>query len=189
MARRSFRRIIRTLAAMVALPIVMLAPATASAAPPLRFSAEVDVTGYAAGLSATCGFDVFVTIQGTANAILFLDADASAIVREIDWNAGWTRTYVAPSLGTAYTQRFGGPLLTSYPNGTDVGDAAVAVVAGTGGRIGDDPAEAGRVVYDAVIVFVDPATGIPAIDFVGVESATGHFIGDNNARRCATLAA
>jgi hypothetical protein len=152
------------------------------------FTFEVDQTVYAPGTSAICGFDVFVTTQGTAHVMLFVSQDGSSVVREMDWNTGWTQTFSAPALGTSYTQRTAGPLITTYPEGTDLGDPATAVVVGSNGRIGDDPGEAGRTVFDAVVVFVDPATGIPGIDFVGVQSSVGHFLGGNAVRRCEALA-
>jgi hypothetical protein len=152
------------------------------------FTQEVDLTFYAGGTSAACGFDVYVTLQGTAHVILFTDADGASVVREIDWNTGWTVTYTAPLFGTSYVEREAGPFITRYPEGTEIGDPAMAMLVGTGGRIGDDPADAGRIVYEAVIVFVDPTTGIPGIEILGVVSANGGFHGSNAARRCATLA-
>jgi hypothetical protein len=62
------------------------------------------------------------------------------------------------------------------------------MLVGTGGRIGDDPAEAGRRVVLGEVLFVDPSTGIPVVDLFNVVSASGHFIGGNTARRCAALA-
>lgn len=170
------------------LAALLAAGAPAWGTPPLRFVYEVDQTFYAPGLSGACGFDVYVTTQGTAHALLFVDADGTAIVREIDWNSGWTLTFTAPDNGTSYTEVEAGPLITSYPDGTEIGDPAIVMLVGSGGRIGDDPAEAGRILANAVVVFVDPATGIPGVDVVDVLAQNGSFIGSIVARRCAALA-
>jgi len=183
----SHARIRRGLTAVVA-AAALLIPGTAAATPPVRYTFEADQTFFAPQTSAVCGFDVYVRVQGTAHVILFLGPDGTSIVREIDWNSGWTETLTAPDLGTSYTQRTAGPLITWYPEGTDIGDPATAMLVGSNGRIGDDPAEAGHLVWDAVVVFVDPVTDIPGIDFVNLVAAHGHFIGDNIARRCAALA-
>jgi hypothetical protein len=174
--------------AALTLSAVLAIPAVAAGARPLSYTFEVDVSGYVPVLSAACGFDVYGHQVGTAHVLLFLAADGTTIVREMDWNTGWTVTFSAPSLGTSVTQRQAGPLITTYPEGTDVGDPVTAMLVGTGGRIGDDPAEAGRRVVLGEVLFVDPSTGIPVVDLFNVVSASGHFIGGNTARRCAALA-
>ncbi|HSE95240.1 MAG TPA: hypothetical protein VLD61_05075, partial [Methylomirabilota bacterium] len=62
----------------------MLATTPAAAAAPTQFFFEVDQTVPAPGLSAACGFDVFVTMSGTAHVLLFFNDDGSAVAREID---------------------------------------------------------------------------------------------------------
>ena len=167
---------------------VLLAISPTAAAAPLHFTFEVNQTVFAPALSAACGFDVFVTTEGTAHAVLFLEEDGSAVVRELDVNAGWTLTFSAPSLGTSYSQVGAGPLVATYPEGTDVGDPATVTISGINRKVGDDPAEAGRLVFNAVVVFVEPTFGIPIFALLDVVSATGHFLGDATARRCETLA-
>lgn len=181
-------RVLRLTVVTWILVVTALLSVTAVAAPPITFTADVDMTFYAGGTSAACGFDVYVTLRGTGHVILVTDAGGTAVVREIDWNSGWTVTYTAPSLGTSYTQRQAGPFITWYPEGTEIGDPARAMLVGTSGRIGDDPADSGRIVYQAVVSFVDPTTGIPGIDVLDVVSASGSFHGGNLARRCASLA-
>ena len=160
----------------------------AAAAAPLHFTFEVDQTVYAPGLSSACGFDVYVTTEGTAHALLFLEADGTAVARELDFNAGWTLTFSAPSLGTSYSQVGAGPLIATYPEGTDIGDPATVTISGVSRKIGDDPAEAGRLVFNAVVVFVEPTFGIPIFSLLDAVSATGHFLGDATTRRCEALA-
>jgi hypothetical protein len=179
----------RSLPLLVSL-LALLVPTTSTLADtPIRFTFEVDETVFAPALSAACGFDVFVTTEGTANVLLFLDKDGSGIAREIDWNAGWTITFTAPTLGTSYSQTAAGPLIATYPEGNDVGDPATVSISGLNRKIGDDPAEAGRLVFDAVVVFVEPTFGIPAVQLLGLISEAGHFLGNPTARRCETLAA
>jgi hypothetical protein len=161
----------------------------ATADPPTRFTQQVDMTFFAPQTSAVCGFPVFVTPAGTTHVILRYAADGTTVVREQDWNPSLRTTFTAPTQGTAFSYQGGGQLHTDYPEGATLGKPAIATLAAFSRKIGDDPAEAGRVVMSAVVVFIDPATGIPGIDFVDVLSQSGHFLGDTLARRCAALAA
>jgi hypothetical protein len=58
------------------------------------------------------------------------------------------------------------------------------VLDGTGSTAPD----AGRIVFNAVIVAITPE-GIPIIDFVSEISSSGHFNDDVLAARCAALSA
>jgi hypothetical protein len=178
---------LRLLISAVLVGIAATAVPAAGAGEPTRFTQRVDITFFAPGTSAACGFPVYVTQRGTANVLLWYGADGTTVVREMDWNAGWTTTLTAPTQGTSFSYPAGGQLRTYYPEGTDIGDPAIEFLTGFGNKIGDDSAEAGRVVTSAVVVFVDPSTGIPGVDGVGTLSATGHFLGDTFARRCEAL--
>ena len=178
----------KVLIGTVALAAVAFVPAS-PASTPEHFTQEIDQTFFASLTSAACGFPVFVTQQGTANVTLWYGPDGTTVVREMDWSAGFRTTLFAPTQGTSFSYPSGGTLVTSYPEGTDLGDPAIAVLTGFGRKLGSDPAEAGRVVMSAVVVFVDPSTGIPGIDTLDTLSATGHFLGDTLARRCEALTA
>jgi hypothetical protein len=106
----------------------------------------------------------------------------------MDWSPGFRTTLSAPTQSTSFSYPSSGKLYTSYPEGTDLGDPAIATFTGFTSKIGSDPADAGRVVMSAVVVFVAPS-GIPGIDTLDTLSATGHFLGDTLARRCEALTA
>src|SRR5262245_33786823 len=179
------------------LVILILVPAlagavrlgAAGASTPTRLTEQVDQTFFAPATSAACGFPVFVTQTGTAHVTLWTDPDGTAVVRELDWSSGWQTTFTAPTQGTSFSYPGGGQLHTTYPEGATPGSPAIAEFIGFERKIGEDPAEAGRLVMSAVVVFVDPATGIPGIETLDVLSGTGHFLGDTLARRCAALTA
>jgi hypothetical protein len=170
--------------ALAALTVVPMAGADQ----PTRFTEEVDQTFFAPGTSAVCGFPVFVTQQGTANVLLWRASDGTTVIRELDWNSNFRVTFTAPTQGTSFSYKGGGTLKTLYPEGAAIGAPATAILTGFGNHIDGDPAEAGRVVMSAVVVFIGPG-GIPGIDFLGTLSSSGHFLGDTFQRRCEALAA
>lgn len=174
-------------AVLVACLAVTLAPA-AMADAPTRITQEVDQTFFAPGTSAACGFPVFVTQRGTANVKLWYAPDGTTVVKEMDWGPGFTLTFSAPTQGTSFSYGDGGQFRTTYPEGASLGAPAIAILTGFGRRIGDDPAEAGRIVSSAIVVFIAPS-GIPGIDTLDVLSQTGHFLGATLERRCAALTA
>jgi hypothetical protein len=180
-------RLVTALSCAVLLAAVAVPAAGAGA--PTRFTEHVDMTFFAVLTSAVCGFPVFVNQEGTVDVILWQGADGTTVVRETDWNAGVRTTFTAPTQGTSFSYPSGGQLHTEYPEGAILGKPAIATFAGFSRKIGDDPAEAGRVVMSAVVTFVDPATGIPGIETLDVLSGSGHFLGDTLARRCAALTA
>lgn len=171
-------------AAGAAVAAAAVVPA-ASADQPQRFTQYVDQTFFVPGTSAACGFPVFVTQNGTANVLLW-QRDGTTAVREMDWSADFTLTFTAPTQGTSFSYKGGGTFTTTYPDGVYLGAPAIAVFTGFNRQIGGDPAEAGRTVTSAVVVFVDPS-GIPGIDTLDVVSQTGHFLDAATARRCAAL--
>jgi hypothetical protein len=170
-----------------ALALAAAAVSVAAADPPGHFSDYADQTFFAPLTSAVCGFPVFVTQTGTTNVTLQYAADGTTVVQEQDWNPDFRTTFTAPTQGTSFSYQGGGQLHTEYPEGAVPGKPAIATFTGFNRRLGDDPAEAGRVVMSAVVVFVDPTTGIPGIETLDVLSASGHFLGDTLARRCAAL--
>ncbi len=146
-ARRKI--LIGTVVALAAVAVVPFAPASA----PAHFTQEVDQTFLASLTSAVCGFPVFVTQRGMAKVTLWYGPDGTTVVRELDWGPGFRTTLFAPTQGTSFSYPTGGTLRTSYPEGTDLGDPAIATFTGFTRKIGSDPAEGGRVVMSAVVVF------------------------------------
>jgi len=180
-------RLVTTLSCAVLLAAAAVPAAGANT--PTHFTQQVDMTFFAPLTSAVCGFPVFVTQTGTTDVTLWYAPDGTTVVREADWNPSFRTTFTAPTQGTSFSYQGGATLHTEYPEGASLGKPAIATFTGFNRKVGDDPAEAGRIVMSAVVVFVDPATGIPGIETLDVLSGSGHFLGDTLARRCAALTA
>jgi hypothetical protein len=163
----------------------MLFTATAPAAPPRRFSFAIDDTFPSSFLSLVCGFDVFIHLEGTANAKLFFDRNGT-LIREIDTQPNLRITFFAPSTGKSFTYPVAGAFIQDYSGGSAVGDPVIATLTGVLDGTGSTPPDAGRLVINAVVIDISPE-GIPVVDFVSEISASGHFNEDVAAARCATL--
>jgi len=167
--------------------IALLFASAGTANPPSRFTFTFDDTFPSGFTSAACGFDVFVNIKGTAVATVFFD-QSGTVIREIDTQPNFKITFFAPSTGKSFTFPNGGNLLTTYTNGGAVGSPALATVTGLLGGTGSTAPNAGKLVFNAVVIEITPE-GIPVIDFVSDVSSSGHFNDDIAAARCATLSA
>jgi predicted aconitase with swiveling domain len=175
----------RLLAALIAVGV--LVPA-ASAAAPIR--ASMDLTGLSfvdPVLSASCGTDVLVTLDGVFKAIAFVDKDGQ-IVREIDTQPGVTITYT--SLAT--TKSVSDPLAeishTTYANGTTVGSTVTTVLTGLQGSVtGALAPGAGRIVVQGTVVAHD-ANGIPFVQLSDTPLSQSGSFARKTAAICSAIA-
>jgi hypothetical protein len=147
--------------------------APASASQPLFFSAPIDRAIASPFYSAACGFEVDITTTGTVKGVALTDAEGS-IIREIDTQPGAVITFSSPTGGsfsfpwaTTYTYR--------YVDGTDPGDHAIVTANGLAGKVPGIGADAGVITYGkAVVLFVDPSSGFPIVDFGAPTRFSGH---------------
>jgi hypothetical protein len=151
--------------------LAALTTASAQAAPPSHFSEPVNFSfqnGYYTGL---CGFPVVQSLRGKLNTTLRYDRSGS-LVREIDTQPGTTVTYSSPRSGKSFSWPFAAMLRTDYTNGGALGSDAISYGSGLRIKVPGMPANAGRIVFDAVVVDITP-DGIPIVAFEGVISETG----------------
>lgn len=154
---------------------------------PTRFTFTFNQTFQSGLLTAACGFPVFVHIEGSAAALAYYDATGT-VVREIDTQPGFKVTFSAPSTGKSFTYPSAGSLTQNYVNGTSIGSHAQVIQTGLIRGTGSTPPDAGRIVYDAVIIDTSPE-GLPVIATVDIISLSGHSNDDFVAARCAALSA
>ena len=175
-----------SLAALLALGGSMLGAAPAWAAPPKHFHSPFNVSFRDDDLSNACGFDVFDSFVGTADATLFSD-QAGTVIREIDTFPTFTMAFTAPSTGKSIVSRGPGVLTTDYTGGGAVGTPAIARITGLQFKLQPGVMSAGRQVFDAVVVGHGPGV-IPNIDFTSLISQSGNFFsGDTTPLVCAAL--
>ena len=135
----------------------------AFADPPLQFRSQVDFTFRSGSASLACGFDVFVRIEGTGRATLFYDQDGR-IVRENDSQPDLKVTVFAPATGLSSSFPMSGALHTIYTDGGALGSTGTAILTGLAQRYPGAGVDAGRTVFDTIVVDVTPE-GIPVTDF------------------------
>jgi hypothetical protein len=174
----------RRMALLLGLVASLLFAATGAAAPPTRITFAFDDT-FPSFLSAVCGFDVFVHLEGTATSTLFFDPTGT-LNREIDTQPSLTITFSAPSTGKSFSYPAAGAFIQDYSNGGVVGSPAIATVTGVLNGTGSTAPNAGKLVFNAVVVATTPE-GIPVVDFTSEISTSGHFNDDLAAARCAAL--
>lgn len=162
----------------------LLFTSSGAAKPPSHFTFPVDFT-VPSFLTGVCGFPVFVHLEGTARTTLFYDGDGN-ITREIDVNTNLMITFSAPSTGKSFSYPSAGPFIQDFINGTAVGSTLVATVDGILAGTGSTAPDAGRAVFEAVVIDTLPE-GIPVVDLVAEISSTGHRNEDLAAARCAAL--
>ena len=133
----------------------VLGTSTNAANPPVRFTFTFDQTFPSPFFSAACGFPVFVHIEGTSAAIAFYDSTGT-VVREIDTSAGFKTTISAPSTGKSFTYPLAGAFDQRYVNGTSIGSHAIVSETGLIRGTGSTGPDAGRIVFDAVIIGTSP---------------------------------
>lgn len=145
----------------------------AFAAPPLQVRTHVDFTFRSGSASRICGFDVFVRIEGDGRATLFYDNDGN-ITRENDSQPDLKVTVFAPSTGNSSTFPMSAALHTFYTDGGALGSTGTAILTGLVQRYPGAGVDAGRTIFDTVVVDVTPE-GIPVTDFTPV-SHTGPLL-------------
>jgi hypothetical protein len=146
----------------------------AAGAPPLREWLHQDVTVRLGVASAVCGFDVFGHFEGDVHFTVFYDQNGS-IVSEIDTFPSFKATVYAPSTGKSYTSASPAVLHTQYTDGAAIGSTATAEVTGLLEKFDGVNMEGGRLVFEGVVVGIDPA-GVPLIRFVREISSSGPHI-------------
>jgi hypothetical protein len=164
-----------------------LAAAPSAAAPPTQLFLEDDFTFQSGGLTAACGFPVFVSLEGGIH--IMLRTDRNGVLNELDTFSDWAVTFSAPSQGTSFSFKLG-PATFVYPEGTAVGAPAIITVRGIDAHYPGFPAEAGRSVVLGEVIGVTPE-GVPIADFVTVISQTGNILppAEGLANLCAALTA
>jgi hypothetical protein len=65
---------------------------------------EDDVTFQSGGLTAACGFPVFVSLEGGIH--IMLRTDKNGVLHELDTFSDWSITYTAPSQGMSFSFKF-----------------------------------------------------------------------------------
>jgi hypothetical protein len=162
----------------------LLFTSTSAATPPARFTFTFDET-FPSFISAVCGFDVFVHLEGTATATLFFGRSGT-LIREIDTNPNLKVTIFAPTTGKSFTYPSAGVFVQDYIEGGVVGSPVIATLTGCCAGTGSTPPNAGRLVFNAVVIDTTPE-GIPVVEFTSEISASGHINDDLAEARCATL--
>jgi len=175
-----------------ALCVLATSPAV-QAAPTTHFAVDIDVTFFAPGTSAFCGFPIFRTDKGTVNISLFYANDGK-LKREDDSAVNFSTTWFSPVTspsGTGKSITSNGPatLHTEYPEGAFVGAPAILRLTGLQSKIPGLAAQAGNQSGTGVVLEVDPG-GAPLTDFT-VDESHGDFdsLSDVRAAICAALAA
>ena len=172
------------MALLLGLVAPLLFAATGAAAPPTRITDAFDDT-FPSLLSGVCGFAVFVHLEGTVTATLFFDRTGT-LNREIDTQPNLKITFFAPSTGKSFSYPSAGAFIQDYSNGGVVGSPVIATVTGLLNGTGSTAPNAGKLVFNAVVVATTPE-GIPVVEFTSEISASGHFNDDLAAARCAAL--
>lgn len=166
---------------------VGLAAAPSAADPPTHLFFEDDAMFQSGGLTAACGFPVFITIKGGIH--IMLRTDRNGVLHELDTFNNWSITFSAPSQGTSFSYKFG-PATFVYPEGTAAGAPSIVTIQGVDTRIAGFPAQAGRTVFLGEVLFVTPE-GVPVADLVSVISQTGNQLSpaESFANVCTALTA
>jgi hypothetical protein len=162
------------------------------AAPTTHFTFDIDVTFFAPGTSAFCGFPVYRSDKGTVNVSLFYANDGT-LKREDDSAVNFTTTWFSPATspgGTGKSISTGAPatLHTEYPEGAFVGAPAILKLTGMQSKTPELAAQAGIQSGTGVVLAVDPG-GAPLTDFT-VDESHGNFdsLTDIRASICKALA-
>lgn len=156
----------------------------AAAGAPLRATFTFDnITFQDPFLSEACGTNVYITLNGTIKATLFVDKDGK-ISREIDTQPGLHLKY-SNDAGDSISFPWALISHTSY-SGTTVGSPATITLTGNVGSFtGLVGPGNGRLVLSGTVVFVDE-NGVPITAFTEVVSMSGNFTGET-AKICAAL--
>lgn len=164
--------------------LVLAMQSLAAAEEPLRERSTFDVDLPAVRATAACGFPIRQHIVGAANFTVFYDS-AGIIDREVDTFPSLKTTVYRPGTDLSFTSAEPAVLHTQYTNGAAIGSTATAELTGRAERIPGVGIDAGRLVFSAVVVRLDPA-GVPVIRGTGVISSVGpSFEANLGVERCA----
>src|SRR5262245_26779803 len=169
----------RALCTVTGLATLLLLVASVDAAPPTRIQFEFDETFLSGPLTAFCGVPVFIHVVGAGTTTLHYDK-SGALIREFDAMApGLTTTIFSPlgagGTGKSFTDVTRAVSTFLYPEGTEIGDPAIAIFNGVQRTSGPgNPRIVGREVYEGVIVGFTP-DGVPIVDPVTLISQSGQF--------------
>ena len=165
-----------------------LITASAQAIPPSHFSEPVNFNFALDYYTNLCGFPVVQSLVGTLDTTLRYDRSGS-IISEVDTQPGTTVTVSSPTSGKSFSWPYATILHTDYTNGGALGSKATSYGSGLASKVPGVSSDAGRVVFDAVVVDSTPY-GVPIVAFTGVISLTGHTTDPDavDAAICAALA-
>jgi hypothetical protein len=171
--------------ALAAAALVSAGVATANA--PIRATLLLDnVTFQDPFMTDACNLPVYMTLNGTIKATLFLDQNGNA-VREVDTQPGVKLTYSSDS-GRSISFPWSIISHTDYSAGTSVGSPVTSTLTGNiGSFTGFVGPGTGRLVLSGEVVEVD-SNGVPITAFTGLVSMSGNFTGET-AKICAALKA
>jgi hypothetical protein len=164
---------------MTAATQALLLAAPVLAAPPTRIPLEIDETFRSRFLSNACGIPVWVHIEGAGTITLFY-GKSGELIRQIETYAeGLTSTYYSPvelgGTGKSLTQVIHSPITILYPDGTAIGDPAIAIYNGVQLTAGPgNPRIVGHEVREAVVVGLTPE-GTPLIEVGESITQAGQF--------------
>jgi hypothetical protein len=164
--------------------------APASASQPRFVSFQVDRTFVSPSLSAACGFDVTITFEGAVKGTLYTDPSTGTL-RELDTQPGATTTVSSAASGKSFSFPDSSVLRYEYVNGVASGAPVTLTVAGLTDKVPGIPTDAGLVTFgSATVLFVDPASGFPIVDFGPPTAFSGHVNdpGSMVAAGCAAIA-
>ena len=160
---------ILTACAVVALAVV----GTGAGARAEHVTIQIDDHFQSAGLTAACGFPVFIDFVGEAKVTLIRNKEG-LIVREIDRVGGGAKITYSSANGS-----FSFPATAStwdYGDGAAVGSEVIVSVHGLFGHApGFVPADAGLFRYHGEVTGFDEF-GIPLVDFVVVIADRGNRV-------------
>ena len=159
---------------LVVLSLMLALQTPALAEGPLHVRDQIDFTFRSPGASAICGFDVLVHVEGVGQAALFYDRNGN-IVRENDSAPDLKMTIFAPSNGNSWTFALSAALHTLYTDGGAIGSTGTAVLTGVAQRFPGAGIDAGRTVFETLVVDVTPE-GLPVTDFTNVLSHSGPLL-------------
>jgi YD repeat-containing protein len=168
----------RAFVSVTAVALLLLA-AQAASMPPTRVDFAFDETFPSGFLPSFCGIPVFIHVQGGGTTTLHYDNDGN-LIRELDTLAeGATTTIFSPvelgGTGKSFTDETHAPSTFLYPDGTDIGDAAIVILNGVQRTSGPgNPRIVGRESYEGVIIDYTP-DGVPVVDPIVLVSQHGQF--------------
>ena len=170
--------------ALAAAALVSAGTATANA--PIRATTTLDNVTFQDGfLTTACNLPVYLTLNGTIKATLFLDNNGN-VVREVDTQPGGTLTYSSGHASISFP--FSIISHTDYSAGTSVGSPVTITLTGNiGSFTGIVGPGTGRLVLSGDVFAVD-SNGVPLTEFTGLVSMSGNFTGET-AKICAALKA